>query len=162
MRKVRPTTCHARNETGIQTLGLGLQQAEIDTDTGFFEIGDALTRHARVGIGHGGHHTRNTGLDQRLAAGRGTAVMATGLQRHIGRRAARQLACCGKRMHLGMRFAGTPVPAFADYLPIAHNHAANTWIGIGGVETAFRQLQSARHVAYVIRRIAIFVQACFP
>ncbi len=61
-----------------------------------------LTRSS--GIDHGGHHARNTGVDQRLRARRRAAVMGAGFERHIGGGAARRspasaIACgsaCGR------------------------------------------------------------------
>jgi hypothetical protein len=88
--------------------------------------------------------------------------MAARFKRYVGSRPTRLRSGGDKRMDLGMRFTGTHVPALAHYLTVSHDHATNARIGIGGVQAAFRKPQCVRHMAHVIRRMAIFVQACFP
>ena len=47
----------------------------------------------------------------------------------IGRRSPRLVAGFSQGMDFGVRFAGEPMPAFADDLAVPDDDAAYTWIG---------------------------------
>jgi hypothetical protein len=74
--------------------------------------------------------------DQQVAAGRAARRhMCAGLERHIGRRAARPRACLCERRRLGMRPASRLCPATPDDATVGgYDHAPD--IGIGGGPTA--------------------------
>ena len=72
-------------------------------------------------------------------------MMAAGLQCHVRRGATRLVAGLAQCVHLGVRLTGTGMPAFADDLAITHDDAADSWIGMGGVQAFARQPQGARH-----------------
>ena len=78
--------------------------------------------------------------------------MIAGFERHVRGGAARGVAGSRQRRDFGMRAAGALVPALAHHLAIAHQHAADARIGIGGVQAAARQLERARHVTRDRRR----------
>jgi len=56
----------------------------------------------------------------------------------------------GQGQHLGMRFAGALVAAFADDLPVAHDDAAHPGVGRGRVHDGLRQGQGAPHPGQVV------------
>ena len=72
-------------------------------------------------------------------------MVAAGFQSHVGGGTARPFAGLTQGVHLGVRFAGTGMPALADDLAITHDDAADTRIGMGGVQAFARQPQGARH-----------------
>lgn len=72
-------------------------------------------------------------------------MVAAGLQRDVGGSTARPFARLAQGMNLGVRFAGTGMPALADDLAITHDDAADTRVRMGGVNTFARQPQGARH-----------------
>ena len=53
----------------------------------------------------------------------------------------------------GVGFAGTLMPAFADNLPVTHNHATHARVGMGCVQALARQFQGAGHVMSVEHRL---------
>lgn len=77
-------------------------------------------------------------------------MVATGFKRDKGGAPPGFLAGVLERMDLGMSFTGTLMPAFADDLLIAYQDTTHARIGIGGVKTAFCQLQGMRHVTMII------------
>src|SRR5690606_26052774 len=97
------------------------------------------------------HHPRHAGADQRLGAGTGASVMAAGLQGDVGGSAPRPFAGLAQGVDLGVRLAGALVPAFADDLAVAHDHAADTRIGMGGEQPQTRQPQRPGHEGLVGR-----------
>ena len=103
----------------------------------------------RIGVLRGHHHARHAGLDQRIGARRRAPVVAAGLERDIGRRAASALARCAQCVHFGMRLAGTLVPALADDFVAVRDHAADARIGLRGEQTLLGQAQRTRHVTMV-------------
>jgi hypothetical protein len=84
-------------------------------------------------------------LDQRVGARRRAAVMAAGFQRHIDGCATRRFAGCLQRVHLGVRFAGTLVPALADHPAVAHDDAADPRIGRGRPQSPRGEPERTRH-----------------
>ena len=62
----------------------------------------------------------------------------------------RQLARLAQGMHLGVRFAGTHVPTFADDLAVMHDDAADPGIGVGGIQALPRELQGPCHITLIV------------
>ena len=75
--------------------------------------------------------------------------MAAGLERHVGRGAARTLARRANRDGLGVRFAGAFVPAFADDFLVARQHRADARIRMRAVQAALRELEGAAHRGFI-------------
>jgi hypothetical protein len=57
----------------------------------------------RVGIDHGGHDARNSGLHDGVTARRRPAMVRTGLERHVKRRSAGGRARASQSFRFGMR-----------------------------------------------------------
>ena len=55
-------------------------------------------------------------------------MVTTGFQGDIGGGAARLVASLAQGVYFGMRLAGTGVPAFTDYAPVADDDAADAGI----------------------------------
>ena len=103
----------------------------------------------RVGVLHGGYDAGDTGIDQRIGARRRTPVVAAGFQGDVGGGTAGLVASLAQSMHLGMGLAGADMPAFADNDPIADDNAADTGIGMGGIQAFTGQFQGAGHQGMV-------------
>ena len=141
---------HALQKTGIEPFGIVGEQADSRDHSGITQHCESAARHQGVGIRHRRHHAAHTRFDQALRARRCTAMMGTGFQGDIGRSPARSLTRRRQRDALGMQLAGPAMPALADHLSIAHQHTADTWVGIGRVQPSFGQTQGPRHEAVVI------------
>src|SRR5690606_29882477 len=136
---------HAREETDVERARLRFHQACLDRDARLAQAGEPRAVHLRKGVAHRRHHARHAGVDQRGRAGPGAAGVVAGLERDVGRGAARAHADRLQRRHLGMRSALAFVPAFAQHLVALRDHAADHRIGFGGPGTTFGQAQRARH-----------------
>ena len=75
--------------------------------------------------------------------------MTAGLQGYIGRRTLRQRTGLCQSIDLRMALTGALMKTLADHLIAANQHATNTWIGLGGIQPLFGELQGSRHVAIV-------------
>ena len=73
---------------GLSSRELTLEQPAFHGDSGRGEPSDAATVDARIGVAHRIDDARNTGSDKRIGAGRRAPVMAAGLERDVGGRAA--------------------------------------------------------------------------
>ena len=144
------TLRHALNKTGVQRPRLGFQQPAIHDHAGIPQLLQTLAGHLRVRIGHRRHHPADAGVEQRVGAGRGAAVMATRFQGHIGGGAARPVAGRFQGDHLGVGLAGAFVPTLADDHAVIDQHAADPWVGIGAVQAAPGQRQGPCHVAIIV------------
>ena len=141
----------ARDETRVERLGLGLQQSALDRDASLAQRLHAA-RSGGIGVGHGDHHPRHTRFDERTRARWRAALMIAGLERDIGCRTTQTHATpagLGDRCGLGMRPAGTRMPAFCQHRAVAHQHAADARIGCGAIQTALGQCQRLRHMALI-------------
>ena len=144
------TVTHALQKPGIEPLGIGGEETNLRVDPGIAQHRQSTTGHQRVGIGHCRHNTAHASIDQPLCAGWCTPMMGAGLQRDIGRRAARAVTRGRQRDALGMGLPGLSVPTLADHLPVAHQHTADARIGVGRIQAAFGQAQGVRHETVVI------------
>ena len=147
---IRPAALHAAHESRIERLGLLLHQPDIHPDAMAFQFLGPLARDMRIRIAHRRHDPRHARLDKRLGAWRRATLMTTGLERQIHAGAVRlDFSHLIQRIDLGMRLAGTLMPAFADDFPVLHDHATDPRVGIGGIHPAASELQGARHEARI-------------
>jgi len=137
---------HALEEARVQCPGLSFKYAADDLYSGIGQTFEATPGNFRVGVLHGRNHPRYPGVDQPFGTRRGMPMMAARLQGDIGRGPTGQLARRPQGVDFGMRFAGAHVPAFADNLPVTHDHATDTRVGMGGVQTVARKLDGSGHV----------------
>ncbi|MNF62061.1 hypothetical protein D3C84_437320 [compost metagenome] len=144
---------HTFEETFIEFARLAFKHTALCGDAGLFQALQAATGDCRVRVLHGRHHPCQPGVDQCIGARRGAAVMAAGLQRHVGGGTTGILAGSAQGMNFGVGFAGAHVPAFADNLPVTYDHTAHPRVGMGGVVAVARQFQGTRHVMGVKDRL---------
>ena len=74
------------------------------------------------------------------------AMMAARFKGDIGGRATGQLTRRPQGVDFGMGLTGADMPAFSDNLPVTHDHATDTGIGVSGIQAITRQLDSPGHV----------------
>ncbi len=129
----RHPACHARHKPRVQLLRGGFHQPAFDLDTGGAQAGNTLPCHLRIRVLHRHHHPRHPGTNQRIGAGRRSAVMTARLQRDIYRRPPRRRTRFAQGIHFGMWLAGLFVPAAAEQFALPHQHATDTRIGTGTV-----------------------------
>ncbi|MNV10770.1 hypothetical protein D3C71_1013100 [compost metagenome] len=141
----RQTVFHAFQKTLIELARLAFQHAAFGDDAGLFQALQSATGDFRIRVLHRRDHPRHTGIDQRIGAGRCAAMVAARLKRHISSGTASLIARRAQGVDFGMRFTGALMPAFADNLPIAHDHAADPRVGVRRVMTFARQFQGAGH-----------------
>ena len=147
--QVRQAAFHALDETDVERPRLGFQHPAGDLNADAAQPRQPAPGDLRIGVLHGGDYPRDTGLDQRLGAGRRAAAVAAGFQRHIRSGAARAVAGLAQRVHLSVRLTRTHMPAFADQLPVLDDHAADPGVRMGRIQALARQLQRARHPGVV-------------
>ncbi|CRM03158.1 hypothetical protein [Pseudomonas sp. 31 E 6] len=130
---------HTFEKPRVQRPRLSFQHAAANLDPGLGQTLHAAPRHFRVRVLHAGHHARDAGTHQRIGAGRRVAVVAARFERHVHRGATGLVTGGAQGVGFGMRFAGAFVPTFTDHLPIAHDHAAHSRVGVSGVQAVARQ-----------------------
>ena len=140
-----------REVAAVEFARLRLHQAAGDLDAGRGQPFEAGTVDLRERVAHRRHHPRHAGSHQCLRARRGVAGVGAGLQGDVGGGTPGAVAGCLQRQCLGVRLAGTLVPALAHHLLAVCQHAADHRIGPGGEGTAPGQPQRARHQQVVGR-----------
>src|SRR5262249_23283961 len=93
----------------------------------------------------------NAGRDQRIAARRRLPVMAAWLERYISRSAARRRYTRSQRVDFGMRLTEPLMQAFANDLPILHNHTADHRIRLNRSTAARGQFERTAHAGHIER-----------
>lgn len=88
----------------------------------------------RVRIERREHDALHARGNQRVGARRCLAMARAGLERDVGGRAARRIACLRERYDLGMRTAVGPMPAFAHDPVRADEDAADRRVGLHSPE----------------------------
>ena len=144
-----PAASHARDEARIELARLALEQPAVHGDSGRGEPRDAAAVDARIGVAHRIDDARDTRRDERIGAGRRAPVMAAGLERDVGGRAARGCSRRAKRHRLRVREAGPLVPSFRNDAIAACDHAADTRVRVRRPKAAARELERPRHVPFV-------------
>jgi len=110
---------------------LELAAGQLHLDVGFTEAREALTGRLRVGVGDRGDYPAHARGDDGIGAGRRAAVMSARLEADVERRAPSPLAGRLERHDLGVRTAGSLVPAFPDDLAVANEDCADQRVGTG-------------------------------
>ena len=138
----RPAARGAPEEPGVE-VGRGPRDLRAvggrRLDSGRPQALEPAARDPRVGVPNGGDHPGHPGLDERGGAGRRPAVVAAGLEGHVGGRAPRPRPRHLKGAHLGVGLSRPPMPALADDFPVPRQHAAHPGIRVGGEEPAARE-----------------------
>ena len=118
-------TPHAGKKAPMSLRGLCSQEPHVDGDARFAQAIEALARYQRVGVLEGSHHPTDPRANERLHARAGAPLMRARLEREI-----HGGACCIsraglERADLGMGFSRLRVPALAENLSAAGDHAAH-------------------------------------
>jgi len=104
-------------EGQVEGAGALLAGAEGDADTGFLEDSEAATADEGVGVRGGDDDAADAGLNERLGAGAGAAMMGAGLEGDKGGGAADIVAARGgllQRSDFGVVAVGEEVGAFTE------------------------------------------------
>jgi hypothetical protein len=136
---------HARHETDVQFARLAFKHTAAHGDAGSGQSCQPLSGNLRIGVGHRHDDACHAGRDQRVGARRRAAVMAAGFQRHIDGCTTRRFAGRPQCVYLGVRFAGTYMPALADHPAVAHDDAADPRIGRGRPQSPRGEPERTRH-----------------
>jgi len=147
---IGPAAGMAADESNVQRPGLILEKAAVHGHSRCPQGVEPLAGGARIRIRHGRHYPLHAGFHQRLGAGAGTSAMMAGLEAHVGGGAGGPPAGGVDSVHFGVGFAGPCVPAFADHITAAHQHAADAGIGIGGIQSPLREFQGPGHEPGVV------------
>jgi len=137
---------HALEETRVQRPGIGFEHTTAHFNTGIGQTLEAAPGDFGVGVLHGRDHPCHACRDQPFGARRGMPVMAARFESDIGRGTPGQLARRAQGVDFGMGLAGAHMPAFADDLPVTHDHTTDPRVGVGGVQAVARQFDGACHV----------------
>ena len=111
--KGRPRSNRGK-EPGIERARLGAEHPDRHGNARRTQSPDSLARNPRIRIFGRAHHAADSSRYQRIGARRRAARVAAGFQRDIRGRLARLAARGPQREHLGVRFAGAHMPAFAN------------------------------------------------
>ena len=125
--------------------GARVADTEGHLDARVEQAGDAAARDPRVGIFECDDDPRDAGLDQRVGARRRAPVVRTGLERDVRGRAAGPIARVAQRHDLGVRPAGRFGCAAAGDLAVAHDDAADPWVGCAAAASAGAGIQRLVH-----------------
>src|SRR4029077_529378 len=91
----------------------------------------------------------DAGLEERLGAGRLTALMGAGLERQVDRRAGGVRSACAAVLNCdprGMQLAELGVETLSDHLTVAHEHGADQRIRAGVASTALREIEGSAQI----------------
>ncbi len=127
----------------VEAPGLGLQDSDLDFDSGGAQLLKSFSGDQRIGIFHAADDARDSGGDHGIGARAGASGVRAGLQIEVERVAARQRARLLHGQHLGVLQLRVDMRAAADDAPaLIDNHGAHQRIGRGKTVAARRQLQS--------------------
>ena len=131
---------------------LELAARELDLDAGGTQLREALPAHLLRRIARGADHPHDPRRDQRIRTRRLPPVVRAGLERHVGRRPLPlRRRTREQRVRLRVALARTHVPALAEQLAVAHDHAADDGVRARGAASALGELERALEQAGVLR-----------
>ena len=157
----RPARPHPDHESFVDAPARGAQHAGRHRHAGPPQAPDAAAAHARVRVRHPDDHASDAGLDQRVGARWGTAVVGAGFQIDVHRRTAHRRGRGAQRLDLGMRPARPPVIALADHAAPAHEHRADQGVRARAPTRPDGQIERAAHERFVAAHGADFLAAGF-
>ena len=153
---LRPVVRFLNQIGGKALAGFPRHAAGFDFDARSPQHGMTLFIDAVVGIGHRRHHAGNAGIDQRLRAGRCTAMMGAGLERDIGSGASREGPGLSQCQRFCMRPAAGRGHAASNHVSafpiITHQNTGDRRIGACQSLIAPRQADGGSHEAVVLLR----------
>ncbi|AHI68002.1 hypothetical protein BTL_4016 [Burkholderia thailandensis H0587] len=142
----RPAAFDPAEKTDVQLARLRLQQALLDDDARVGQARGSAPRDLLERIARGDHDARDARRDERVRARRRPAEVRAGLERHVRGCAARAFARFAQRVHFRVRFARAAVPARAERLGAARDHAADARVRMRRVKPLFGEPQRMGHV----------------
>ncbi len=142
-------------EGGVELGAGGPQDAFLDGDAVSLEDGHAASVHPGVGVPDPHHHPADAGPDEGAGAGRGAAVVAAGLEGHVGGGAPGILVPVlrvpqGHDFPMGVPGAGVYSPP--QHLPVPDQHAAHGRVGTGQPHPLHPFPQGQGHETFVARQ----------
>ena len=140
---------HAFQETFVQHPGFAFEHAALHGNPCRHQPQQAFACNFRIRVLHGRNHARDPGIDQCIGTRRSPPLMAARFEGDVSGGVEGLVARLSQRMHFGVRLTGANMPALADDLSIAHDHATHARVGVRGVNAFARQFQCARHVMVV-------------
>ena len=126
-----------------------LEHAHAGLDPVPLERCDPPSRNERVGVDRADDDRRRLLAHQPLHAGRGPAVVRTGLQVDIDRGAADRFRRALDGVDLGVIFSAAAVPAFPDDPAVLYDDRPHERVGAGPGRPSFRQFEGHLHVTLV-------------
>ena len=146
----RAAETHAGAEPGCHFIGLVLQDALVNHDTGCAQFGDPGAIDPWVRISRADHHTANAGGGQRVGAGRSTTPVTAWLQRHVDGRAARCRPSDIQRRRLGVGPAAGGRDRTTHHTAVLYHHTTHRRIGPGITYAPSCQRQCRAHMRDVL------------
>jgi len=145
----RPSALDARQESRVQAFRLFAHQALFDRDAVGAHSPDPFAVGARIGIADGHDDTRDSGVADRVDAGRREAVVRARFEIRVQRRAARGLAGFPKRVDLRVRLACRVVVALADDRAVSDDDCPDEWVRARPPRSARGEAKRSPHVPAV-------------
>jgi hypothetical protein len=146
---VRAAVAHAAEMPRMGAPRLLGADADLDRDAMLAQPRMPLAGNRRVRILQRRDDARDARRHDGLDAGRGLAVVRTGLERGVERRAACRVAGPPQRLDLGMRPPARLGPAAPDHDAVAHHHGADGRVRPGIAEPAPPERQRQAHEACI-------------
>ena len=141
----RPAARHAGDEANVELARLVLHRPALDRNPCCAQLGEARTCDPRIRILNRRHHASDAGIDDRVSARRGAAVMAAWFQVHVEGCAARTRPGCLQCQRLRVRHPGALMPARADDRPVLDHDATDARIGCRRIEAAPGEFERLPH-----------------
>jgi hypothetical protein len=141
----RPALADAEKKALVDLGRFGGAVADFDVNARRPQLRMAQTLHPRIGIFDGRHDPGDTGLGQRVGAGRRPALVGAGLERHIDRGTAGSVPRRSERFGLGMRPAAVLGAAATNDVAVLDDDAPYGRIGPGAPERSARQRERRAH-----------------
>src|SRR5262245_42417298 len=118
---MRTASAHARDVASMCASGLIGAKANIDNDAFGTQTFMPLSGHFRIRILHCRDHAGDAGADDGIGTRRGLALMRTGLERYVERRALRRLLGAAQGLHFGVRSPTRLGPTARDNRAVFHD-----------------------------------------
>lgn len=146
----------AFGEAGVESLGLGFEDAGGDVDAGVAELLEALAGDAGVGVLHGDDAAGDAGGDEGVGAGRGFAVVAAGLEGDVAGGAGGVVAVGAgvvEGVGFGVGLAEGLVVALAEELAVFNDEGPDHGVGLDVAATPLGEGEGVSHPVFVGVRI---------
>ena len=134
----------------IQLARLLLQQARLHLNPCCTQSFHAAAFYPAVRVEHGRVDFRDSRSDYRVGAGRRSALVVAGFERHVQFRTPRRAACAAKCFNFCMISSGGLMPALPDYSGIFYDNGADKRVRPSPTGGTPCKSQSTEHKAFFI------------